>query len=103
MWLCSSSTSIIEDRDLSAHLNILTIRDRLSVALLGGFAIPLGRLCGVLPHAFAPVVAHAEPELCLSAALLGGFAIPLGPLCVVLPHALAPVVASAKVELCLSV
>jgi hypothetical protein len=26
MWLCSSSTSIIEDRDLSAHLNILTIR-----------------------------------------------------------------------------
>jgi hypothetical protein len=27
MWLCSSSTSIIEDRDLSAHLNILTIRD----------------------------------------------------------------------------
>src|SRR6516162_2060022 len=28
MWLCSSSTSIIEDRDLSAHLNILTIRDR---------------------------------------------------------------------------
>jgi hypothetical protein len=25
MWLCSSSTSIIEDRDLSAHLNILTI------------------------------------------------------------------------------
>jgi hypothetical protein len=28
LWLCSSSTSIIEDRDLSAHLNILTIRDR---------------------------------------------------------------------------
>jgi hypothetical protein len=28
MWLCSSSTSIIEDRDLSAHLNILTIRYR---------------------------------------------------------------------------
>ena len=27
MWLCSSSTSIIEYRDLSAHLNILTIRD----------------------------------------------------------------------------
>src|SRR6516225_11287982 len=27
MWLCSSSTSIIEDRDLSAHLNILTIRE----------------------------------------------------------------------------
>jgi uncharacterized protein (TIGR03437 family) len=26
MWLCSSSTSIIKDRDLSAHLNILTIR-----------------------------------------------------------------------------
>jgi hypothetical protein len=26
MWLCSSSTSIIEDRDLSAHLHILTIR-----------------------------------------------------------------------------
>jgi hypothetical protein len=26
MWLCSSSTFIIEDRDLSAHLNILTIR-----------------------------------------------------------------------------
>jgi len=30
MWLCSSSTSIIEDRDLSAHLNILTIRGGLS-------------------------------------------------------------------------
>ena len=27
MWLCSSSTSIIEDRGPSAHLNILTIRD----------------------------------------------------------------------------
>src|SRR6516164_10626031 len=29
MWLCSSSTSIIEDRDLSAHSNILTIRAEL--------------------------------------------------------------------------
>jgi hypothetical protein len=27
MWLCSSSTSIIEARDPSAHLDILTIRD----------------------------------------------------------------------------
>jgi hypothetical protein len=27
MWWYSPSTSIIEDRDLSAHLNILTIRD----------------------------------------------------------------------------
>ena len=27
MWLCSSSTSIIEDRDPSAHLDILTLRD----------------------------------------------------------------------------
>src|SRR6516165_3695771 len=26
MWLCSSSTSIIEDLDPSAHLDILTIR-----------------------------------------------------------------------------
>jgi hypothetical protein len=26
MWLCASSTSIIENRDLLAHLNILTIR-----------------------------------------------------------------------------
>jgi hypothetical protein len=26
MWLCSSSTSIIEDRDPSTHLNILTTR-----------------------------------------------------------------------------
>jgi hypothetical protein len=26
MWLCSSSTSIIEDRDPSTHLDILTIR-----------------------------------------------------------------------------
>ena len=30
MWLSSSSTSIIEDRDLSAHLNILTIRGHLN-------------------------------------------------------------------------
>ena len=30
MRLCWSSTSIIEDRDLSAHLNILTIRGSLS-------------------------------------------------------------------------
>jgi hypothetical protein len=28
MWLCSCSTSIIEEREISAHLNILTIRDR---------------------------------------------------------------------------
>jgi hypothetical protein len=27
MWLCSSSTFIIEDRDPSAHLDILTIRE----------------------------------------------------------------------------
>jgi hypothetical protein len=27
MWLCSSSTPIIEDRDSSTHLNILTTRD----------------------------------------------------------------------------
>jgi hypothetical protein len=27
MWLCSSSTPIIENRDLSAQLNILTIRE----------------------------------------------------------------------------
>ena len=30
MWLCSSSTSIIEYRDFSAHLNILTIRGELA-------------------------------------------------------------------------
>jgi uncharacterized caspase-like protein len=34
MWLCSSSTSIIEDRDLSAHLNILTIRGPGDVRIL---------------------------------------------------------------------
>jgi serine/threonine-protein kinase len=34
MWLCSSSTSIIEDRDLSAHLNILTIRLKILPASL---------------------------------------------------------------------
>jgi len=28
MWLCSPSTSIIEDRDPSTHLNILTTRGR---------------------------------------------------------------------------
>jgi hypothetical protein len=27
MWLCSCSTSIIEEREISAHLNILTIPD----------------------------------------------------------------------------
>jgi TnpA family transposase len=27
MWLCSRSTSIIEDRDLSTHLNVLTTRE----------------------------------------------------------------------------
>jgi ATP-dependent DNA ligase len=30
MWLCSSSTSIIEDRDPSTHLNILTTRDHVA-------------------------------------------------------------------------
>jgi len=33
MWLWSRSTSIIEDRDLSAHLNILTIRERQRLSL----------------------------------------------------------------------
>jgi hypothetical protein len=32
MWLCSSSTSIIEDCDSSTHLNILTTRDVESAA-----------------------------------------------------------------------
>src|SRR6516225_2676171 len=30
MWLCSSSTSIIEDRDPSTHSNILTLADTIS-------------------------------------------------------------------------
>src|SRR6516225_7561197 len=31
MWLCSSSTSIIEDRDSSTHLSILTTRVRADI------------------------------------------------------------------------
>ena len=46
------------------------------IALLGGLAAPEGGLRGVLQHAIAHVVYHAEIELRLVIALLGGLAIP---------------------------
>jgi hypothetical protein len=49
MWLYSCSTSIIEDRDLSAHLNILTIRGILEgFCHAGRFGPPLDHPVGVL-------------------------------------------------------
>jgi chromosome segregation ATPase len=48
MWLCSSSTSIIEDRDLSAHLNILTIRAQFHSALSGAATKEFGNVQGTL-------------------------------------------------------
>jgi len=74
MRLCSSSTSIIEDRDLSAHLNILTIRD--GICLMSSYgdkwpgdgsmhrywrnSIPQGR--SVLPSLRAELLPRSDPQ-----------------------------------------
>src|SRR5262244_619877 len=60
MWLCSSSTSIIEDRDSSTHLDILTIRDAAHAPVLAAqihdhpAALPLPDVLEAQPcHFFA--------------------------------------------------
>jgi hypothetical protein len=67
MWLCSSSTSIIEDRDLSAHLNILTIR-------LAAGGVKCLRLPPHSPNlnAFAERWVRSVKEECLSHLILFG-------------------------------
>ena len=68
MWLCSSSTSIIEDRDLSAHLNILTIRQRLNSLSLPAYSAwsscaGLRSLDHLHLHRQRTVIAPPEPDL----------------------------------------
>src|SRR6516164_11804782 len=75
MWLCSSSTSIIEDRDLSAHLNILTIRrhdlDRESIRFQGSCSFLDRLFFGLWPEAWIPAskrllplfIEHPRPDL----------------------------------------
>src|SRR6516164_7237512 len=65
MWLCSSSTSIIEDRDLSAHLNILTIRrhdlDRESIRFQGSCSFLDRLFFGLWPEAWIPASKRLLP------------------------------------------